>query len=153
MEPFLLLVILGLVIYIVWPKKKKETSPRQSSSPHPAKEQEPIKTFTRIIDSPVQQSKNNFNLDLSTDEDSSGKEYLEEYYDVAGVHIATRKNYILNNCEEFEPVFLRKEPGNPVNPNAIAIYHDNRSSAISRTMNWTRFTSISIRFQRPASPK
>ncbi|WZL88326.1 BRCT domain-containing protein [Salinimicrobium sp. 3283s] len=119
METILILVIVGLVIYIIWPKKKRETSSQKSGSPLTAGEDSKTKNLTKT----VYPSKNNFNLDLSTEEEDSGREYLEEYYDITGVHIPSRKDYILNHCEELDPVFLRKEPSNPVNPEAVAIYH------------------------------
>lgn len=114
MKTILLLVIVGLLIYI-YRLKKKSNSSSSNTTPKP--------TGYTTSSEPVK--KNDFNLDIGSAENESGREYLEEYYDVSEVDIPSRKEYILNNCDEYDPVFLRKEPGNPVNNNAIAVYHKN----------------------------
>ena len=68
---------------------------------------------------------NDFNLDLGT-EGESGKEYLVSCFELTGVHIGQRKNYLLNYCEEYDPVVLKKEKNNPASKLAIAVKHENK---------------------------
>ena len=48
-------------------------------------------------------------------------------FDLTGVHIASRKTYILNNCEIGDEVELIPEPTNEYDSNAIIVKHNNKT--------------------------
>ncbi|GAK96810.1 hypothetical protein JCM19294_1119 [Nonlabens tegetincola] len=56
-------------------------------------------------------------------------------YEIAGVHISKRKNYILDNCNEGDEITLKPEPNNPVDENAIAIYHESKHIGYVRAID------------------
>ncbi|MGV0927174.1 HIRAN domain-containing protein [Empedobacter sp. ULE_I145] len=47
-------------------------------------------------------------------------------FDLTGVHINSRKNYIISNCEIGDEVFLYPEPNNEFDHNAIVVRHNNK---------------------------
>lgn len=86
-------------------------------------EKEPEPTFSRDTISVIETS--GFNLVID-DEKESGKEYYVETFELTGVHIPKRKNYLLNYCEEYDQVTLQHEEKNPASKRAIAVKHENK---------------------------
>lgn len=52
-------------------------------------------------------------------------ENLEDY-EVTGVHVFSRKNYIINFCEEYDHVELFHDVNNEYSSEAIGIKHENK---------------------------
>jgi hypothetical protein len=61
------------------------------------------------------------NLDNNDIEITDG---LTGSFEVVGVHIASRKDYIINNCEEYESVELFFDINNKYSDQAIAVQHE-----------------------------
>ena len=51
---------------------------------------------------------------------------IYEEYEVTGVHIASRKNYILNYCAEYDELELKHEKNNKFSDRAIVVKHDGK---------------------------
>lgn len=50
-----------------------------------------------------------------------------EEYEVTGVHIPNRKNYILNYCAEYDQVDLKHEKNNKYSDRAIVVKHNRKT--------------------------
>lgn len=75
-------------------------------------------------------SSKSFNSEALTNETfssvtaSGDLDYAE--FEVTGVHIAGRKNHILNNCAEYDTVTLKHEKNNEYSDRAIVVKHEGR---------------------------
>lgn len=102
MEALLYIIIAGLVIYIIWSKSQKK-----KEQPKPIPKSPPPKPIPEIK------------------KDPAPPEFEEsESFDLTGVHIAKRKKYILDNCQEYDDVELFRDVKNSKDPNAIGIKHN-----------------------------
>ena len=62
-------------------------------------------------------------LDNTESESETG---IYEEYEITGVHIANRKNYILNYCAEYDELELKHEKNNKFSDRAIVVKHDGK---------------------------
>jgi|SRR5690606_12682447 len=99
-------VIIGVFIILAIVINKKEKQRRR----------EILNTESEAYSDEIQATRNA--------EETSDYDFIT--FQVTGVHIANRKSYILNYCEEYSYINFVKEPRNKVDPNAIKIMHENK---------------------------
>lgn len=58
--------------------------------------------------------------------ESESETGIYEEYEITGVHIASRKNYILNYCAEYDELELKHEKNNKFSDRAIVVKHDGK---------------------------
>lgn len=125
------IVILGLIFII---KSNKPNLKPKSEIKIKPDDYVPTSELIRRTEERIASSKallaeiraNEGNETILENTESESETGIYEEYEVTGVHIASRKNYILNYCAEYDELELKHEKNNKFSDRVIVVKHDGK---------------------------
>ena len=118
-----------ILVFLVKPKEKRKAELNTKPTDYvPTSElirrtEENIASTRALLDETrAKEGKEIINQRDKSASDSGGY----EEYEITGVHIPSRKNYVLNFCSEYDGLELRHEKNNKFSDRAIAVKHDGK---------------------------
>ena len=124
-------MILGLVFIVKSNNQKKPISKLNNKPDDYVPTSELIRrTEERIASSKsllAEVKANEGNETILENTNSESETGIYEEYEVTGVHIASRKSYIINNCTEYDEIELKHEKNNKFSDRAIVVKHNGKT--------------------------